>query len=122
MFIHDVHLNPHLLQAIKDLGFTEPTPIQEKCIPEILKGKDVFGHSSTCSGKTIAFALPIFEKIHAGKGIQALILTPTRELCVQVTDMVNDLGKYLHMKAISIYGGVGIENQIRAIRHCEIVT
>ncbi len=121
MKIEDLNLAPNLLRAIKDLEYTELTPIQEKCVPEIREGRDVVGQSSTGSGKTVAFALPILEKIEQGKGVQSLILTPTRELCVQVTDAINDLGKYMHVKATSVYGGVGIEPQIHAIRTADIV-
>ncbi|MEK6910023.1 MAG: DEAD/DEAH box helicase [Candidatus Aenigmatarchaeota archaeon] len=121
MRIEDLNLNSNLLHSIKDLGYTDLTPIQEKCIPEIRKGKDVVGQSSTGSGKTVAFGLPILEKVEPGKAVQSLILTPTRELCVQVTDAINTLGKYMHVKATSVYGGVGIEPQIHAIRKSEII-
>jgi len=121
MKMEDLNLNSNLLHSIKDLGYTELTPIQEKCIPEIRQGKDVVGQSSTGSGKTVAFGLPIIEKVEPGKGVQSLVLTPTRELCVQVTDAINALGKYMHVRAASVYGGVGIEPQIHAIRKAEII-
>ena len=121
MKIEDLNLNPELSHSVKDLGYTDLTPIQEKCIPEIRKGKDVVGQSSTGSGKTVAFGLPILEKVEPGKAVQSLILTPTRELCVQVTDAINTLGKYMHIRATSVYGGVGIEPQIHAIRKVEII-
>lgn len=121
MKIEDLNLNTSLLHSIKDLGYTDLTPIQEKCIPEIRQGKDVVGQSSTGSGKTVAFGLPILEKVEPGKRVQSLILTPTRELCVQVTDVINTLGKYMHVRATSVYGGVGIEPQIHAIRKAEII-
>src|SRR3990167_4057735 len=115
MKFEDFNLNPELIRAVKRKGFIEPTPIQEKCIPEIKAGKDVVGQSSTGSGKTAAFGLPILEKIHPGKGLQVLVLTPTRELCVQVTEARNEFGRYLNIRATSVYGGVGIDPQIRAI-------
>ncbi|MEK6837219.1 MAG: DEAD/DEAH box helicase, partial [Nanoarchaeota archaeon] len=121
MKFEELNLNPLLLKAVKGMGFSETMPIQEKCIPELRKGRDVVGQSSTGSGKTAAFGLPILEKIQPGKGLQALILTPTRELCVQVTDALNEFGRYAHTKAISVYGGVGIEPQIRAIRTADVV-
>lgn len=121
MKVEDLNLNPNLLRAIQELGYTEFTQIQEKCIPEIRQGKDVVGQSSTGSGKTVAFGLPILEKIQSAGGVQSLILTPTRELCVQVTDAINELGKHMHVKAASVYGGVGIEPQIHAIRKSEII-
>ena len=121
MDISELKLNPNLIKAIQELGFTEPTEIQEKCIPAILEGKDIFGQSETGSGKTAAFGLPILEHIKNGKGIQALILTPTRELCVQVTDALSCFGKFLHTKVTSVYGGVGIEPQVTAIKKADIV-
>lgn len=121
MKIEELNLNPNLLKALNDLGFTEFTQIQEKCIPVILEGKDIFGHSSTGSGKTAAFGLPIFEKLECGKGIQALVLTPTRELCVQVTEALRSFAKFLHTKVASVYGGVGIEPQIEAVKKADIV-
>lgn len=121
MKIEDLKLNPSLIKAIKEMGYDEPTEIQEKCIPLILEGKDIFGQSKTGSGKTAAFGLPILENIKPGKGIQALILTPTRELCVQVTEALNDFGKHINSRATSVYGGVGIEPQIRDIKRADIV-
>lgn len=119
--IEGLNTNPGISKAISDLGYTELTQIQQKCIPYIREGKDVVGQSSTGSGKTVAFALPILERLEPGKGVQSLILTPTRELCVQVTDAISDLGKYMHVKVASVFGGVGIEPQIHAIRTAEIV-
>ena len=121
MKFEEMNLNPALLKAVKGMGFEDATPIQEKCIPLIREGKDVVGQSSTGSGKTAAFGLPILEKIKPGKWLQALVLTPTRELCVQVTDALNEFGRYLNIRATSVYGGVGIDPQIRAIRTADIV-
>jgi len=121
MKIEELNLKPQLVEAIKDLGFTEFTNIQEKCIPEILQGKDIFGHSSTGSGKTAAFGLPILEMITPGKGLQALILTPTRELCVQVTDAIETFGKQLRARVVSVYGGVAIGPQISGMKSADIV-
>ena len=121
MKLEDLKLNQNLMKGIKEMGYEEPTEIQEKCIPIILEGGDIFGQSKTGSGKTAAFGLPILEKIKPGAGIQALILTPTRELCVQVTQALNDFGKYANTKSVSIYGGVGIEPQIRDLKKADIV-
>ncbi len=121
MKIEELGLHPLLQKAVVGMGFTEATEIQEKCIPEIRAGKDVVGQSSTGSGKTAGFGLPILEKIQPGKGIHALILTPTRELCVQVTEAMNEFGRFVHTKAVSVYGGVGIEPQISAIRTADVV-
>ncbi len=121
MNFEDLKIKPELLKAVTELGFTELTQIQEKSIPEIQAGKDVVGQSSTGSGKTAAFGLPIIEKLEHGKGVQALILTPTRELCVQVTDALRSFGKFVNVHVASVFGGVSIEPQITAIRTAEIV-
>lgn len=121
MKIDGIPLDPALLRAVKELGYTEFTEIQEGCIPELQKGKDVIGQSSTGSGKTAAFGLPILEKVQRGKGIQALILTPTRELCVQVADSLASFAKYKGTKVCAVYGGVGMNPQKDALRHSEVV-
>jgi ATP-dependent RNA helicase DeaD len=103
------------------MGFNEMTDIQEKCIPEIIRGKDVVGQAETGSGKTIAFCLPILDKIIKNNNTQALVLTPTRELCLQVSDVFFDFGNDIGIKTSSIYGGVGIGPQIDNISKSEIV-
>lgn len=117
----ELNLNPKLLSAVKELGFTELTEIQQKCIPLIRQGKDVVGQSSTGSGKTAAFCLPILEKLQPGVRIQVLVLTPTRELCVQVAAMMRSFAKHLHLRVADVFGGVSINPQIEAIRKAEIV-
>ncbi len=121
MKFEELHINPKLLQKSRELQFEEPTDIQQKTIPLILEGKDVVGQAETGSGKTMAFALPILDKIDPGKGLQVLVLTPTRELCVQVTDVFRDFGNVLGVKVISVYGGVGIEPQMRDLRTANVV-
>ncbi len=121
MNFNDLGLNPQLMKAVEELGFTEATPIQIKCIPLIREGKDVVGQSGTGSGKTAAFGLPMLEVIEPRQGIQALILTPTRELCVQVHDSLRSFGRYVHIKTTAVYGGVGIGPQIDHLRNAEIV-
>lgn len=121
MEITNLNLDPNIMKALKAMGFTETTDIQEKCIPPILQGKDVFGQSSTGSGKTAAFGLPMLERIKPGSGLQALIITPTRELCVQVTDAMRSFGRFLRIKTNSVYGGVSIGPQIDAIKFSEII-
>lgn len=121
MNFEELKLNPHLLQLVLKMGFTEPTLIQEKCIPEIKNGRDVVGQSTTGSGKTLAFGLPMMEKIKSRQGPQALILTPTRELCVQVAEVLQDVARPMGFKVAQVYGGVGMEPQVRALEHCEIV-
>jgi len=117
----ELNLNDQLLKAIKRLGFTEPTEIQEKSIPYVLEGKDVVGESSTGSGKTLAFGCGIIGKVEAGHGTQALVLTPTRELAEQVKD---ELIKFSHEKPLSIitiYGGVAMGPQIDALPTADVI-
>jgi ATP-dependent RNA helicase DeaD len=121
MKCEQITIHPKLLVKLQEQEFKELTLIQEKCIPEIVQGKDVVGQAETGSGKTLAFCLPILNKIVPGRGLQALVLTPTRELCIQVTDVFKDFGKTLEIRTTSIYGGVSIEPQIRGIRTSEIV-
>lgn len=114
-------IHPKLRAKLQEQDFKDLTVIQEKCIPEILKGNDVVGQAETGSGKTLAFCLPILHKILPGNGLQALILTPTRELCIQVTDVFREFGKSLGIRITSVYGGVSIDPQIRDIRSSDIV-
>ena len=117
----ELTMNAKLLEKIKELGFEDLTSIQEKCIQAIQKGHDVVGQAETGSGKTLAFCLPILDKLVPGIGPQVLILTPTRELCVQVTDVFRDFGRLLGIKTTSVYGGVAIDPQIRNIRSSDII-
>jgi ATP-dependent RNA helicase DeaD len=121
MKCEQLSIHAKLLTKLREQEFKELTLIQERCIPEILQGKDVVGQAETGSGKTLAFCLPILHKIIPGRGLQALVLTPTRELCVQVTDVFKDFGKTLGIRTTSVYGGVSIGPQIRDIRSSEIV-
>ncbi|MDO6514627.1 DEAD/DEAH box helicase [Neptuniibacter sp. 2_MG-2023] len=107
--------NP-LLQAISDLAYTAPTPIQKQAIPLILAGKDLIATAQTGTGKTAAFVLPILEKLNKertlrGKRIRVLILTPTRELAVQVAGNVAEYSKHLNLSSLAVYGGVDSEPQ-----------
>jgi superfamily II DNA/RNA helicase len=121
MKCEQLNIDTKLLTKLEDQKFKELTLIQEKCIPEIIQGKDVVGQAETGSGKTLAFCLPILNKIVPGQGLQALVLTPTRELCVQVTDVFRDFGKTMGIRTTSVYGGVSIGPQIHDIRTSAIV-
>ncbi len=114
-FSEDLH------KSISRLGFQNPTQIQEKSIPLILEGKDIVGESATGSGKTLAFGCGIVEKTIPTQGLQALILTPTRELAEQVKDSLRDLAHNKHLKIIAIYGGVAINPQIDLLRKADVV-
>jgi len=121
MKFEELELSKQIIEKTIEEGFEELMPIQEKCIPEIIKGRDVVGQAETGSGKTIAFCLPILEKIEKRGGLQTVILTPTRELCIQVTDVFKTYGKILGVKTTSIYGGVAIGPQIKRLKTTEIV-
>ena len=121
MKFEELGLKPELLKAAVHMGFKETTEIQEKCIPVILSGKDIVGTSQTGSGKTAAFGMPIINYITHGQGVQAIILTPTRELCVQVSDIMEQLSQYAHVKIACVYGGVGIGPQVDALKNADIV-
>ena len=110
-----------LLRSIKELNFEKPSEIQEKSIPIILEGRDVIGKSATGSGKTLAFSAGIIEKVKEDKGVQALVLTPTRELAEQVAQSLRNFSKNTNLTIQEVYGGVSISNQIRGIKVSEIV-
>lgn len=116
----DLNLIEPIAKAIKEEGYTQPTPIQEQSIPEILKGKDFLGCAQTGTGKTAAFAIPILQNLTNNKTpnrhIKALILTPTRELAIQIEENINAYGKYLPLKKLVIFGGVKQGNQEAALR------
>ncbi len=114
-------LTEGLLKSIKELNFERPSEIQEKSIPLILQGKDVIGKSATGSGKTLAFGAGIIEKVKKGHRIQALVLTPTRELAEQVSQSLKNFSKNYHLRIIDVYGGVSISRQIEEIKHSEVI-
>ncbi|MBU1205163.1 MAG: DEAD/DEAH box helicase [Nanoarchaeota archaeon] len=110
-----------LMKSIEELGFDSPTQIQSISIPYILQGKDVIGESETGSGKTLAFGSGIVEKTIPGKGLQALVITPTRELAEQVKKELIKIAVNKKLNIISVYGGVAINPQIYALRTAEVV-
>ena len=112
-------LSHELLTSIEQMGINTPTQIQGLSIPSIMQGKDVIGESATGSGKTLAFGCGIIEKVIPGKGLQALIMTPTRELAEQVKNNLRQLTRKL--KVITVYGGVAIHPQIDGLRKAEVV-
>lgn len=122
MTFQELNIIAPILQALVTKGYVEPTPIQEKVIPHMLKGADVFGTAQTGTGKTAAFAIPILQKLYTGqtsqKGspIRALIMAPTRELAQQISDNFTDYGKGLRLKHTVIYGGVSQNPQTETLR------
>ncbi len=121
MKFEDLNLDPELLKAIDRLGLTEPTEIQEKSIPLILERKDVIGESATGSGKTLAFGCGILDQVIPNKGLQALVLAPTRELAEQIKEVLNSLSNNRKLKVIAVYGGVSMSNQIQGLKRSEVV-
>jgi len=116
----DLQLIDPIAKAIEEQGYTNPTPIQERSIPEILNGRDFLGCAQTGTGKTAAFSIPILQNLAKNKtpnkNIKALILTPTRELAIQIEENINNYGKYLPLKQLVIFGGVKQGNQEAALR------
>ncbi len=114
----DLGLQPPLLAALHDLGFTEPTPIQIRAIPPALEGRDVLGSAETGSGKTAAFGLPLLQRLMdqpRGK-TRALVLAPTRELADQIAKHLTSLAKHTKISVAAIYGGVGFRPQLNALK------
>jgi ATP-dependent RNA helicase DeaD len=110
-------LSSNVLKAIEDMGFEEPSKIQQDAIPVLLKGKDMIGQAQTGTGKTLAFGAPILSmKQESDKGIYCLILAPTRELAIQVNDELARIAKYSKVKLLPVYGGQPIERQMKALR------
>ena len=110
-------LSNKLLLAVRDAGYTHPTPIQEQAIPLILKGRDIMGLAQTGTGKTAAFTLPVVDRLLEGpRRTRALVLTPTRELCVQVEESVRKYSRHARVSVVSVYGGVPLDPQEKQLR------
>ncbi len=114
-------LSEELLKLLEKANIRIPSEIQEKVIPLIMQGKDVIGGSATGSGKTLAFGAGIIERAKPGRGLQVLILTPTRELAEQVGDVFGIYSSYKRLRVAIVYGGVNINHQIRELRDSDIV-
>ncbi|BFH15368.1 DEAD-box ATP-dependent RNA helicase CshA [Paenibacillus dendritiformis] len=116
-------LEPKLLQAITELGFEEATPIQEKAIPVAMTGRDLIGQAQTGTGKTAAFGIPLISKIDPSEErVVALVMTPTRELAIQVAEEIGKLTRFKGVRSLPIYGGQDIGRQIRALKkHPQII-
>ncbi|GAA3730891.1 ATP-dependent RNA helicase DeaD [Spinactinospora alkalitolerans] len=114
----DLSLRPELLDALSGLGYEEPTPIQREAIPPLLEGRDLLGQAATGTGKTAAFALPVLQRMSPdGRGAEpmALVLVPTRELAVQLSEAIHRYGRELGVRVLPIYGGQPIGRQLRAL-------
>jgi len=113
----ELGLSEPVLEAISDLGYNDPSPIQEQAIPSLLKGIDVVGQAQTGSGKTAAFGLPLIEFVDPSEQeVQALVLTPTRELCIQVTQALRSYGRKKGVDVVAVFGGAPIRNQQAQLR------
>ncbi len=117
MSFQELGISKSITDKLKQNGITDPTDIQEQSIPKILEGKDILAESETGSGKTLAFSLPVIEQIE-GDGVQAMILSPTRELAKQIAEEINQASS---IETVTIYGGVGYEPQIQGAKKANIV-
>jgi ATP-dependent RNA helicase DeaD len=113
----ELGLSPRVLQAVNEMGFEETTPIQQQAIPIALQGRDLIGQAQTGTGKTAAFGIPMVERFDVDKEyIQGIVVTPTRELAIQVAEELYKIGQSKGITALPIYGGQNIERQIKALR------
>ncbi len=114
----ELEISNKILKAVMDMGFEAASPIQAKAIPVVMSGVDMIGQAQTGTGKTAAFGIPILEKVDPkSKKLQAIVLCPTRELAIQVSEEMHKLGKYLHgIKILPVYGGQEIVKQIRSLK------
>ncbi|HKI66930.1 MAG TPA: DEAD/DEAH box helicase [Solirubrobacterales bacterium] len=123
---NDLGLAPEIQQALDELGYEEPSPIQERAIPELLAGHDVIGQAQTGTGKTAAFGLPLLQYIDpADDEVQAIVMTPTRELCIQVTQALRSYAEHLDIEIVAVFGGAPIksqQSQLRAGAHVVVAT
>ncbi len=122
----DLGLSPDIQQALDELGFEDPTPIQEQAIPELLAGHDVIGQAQTGTGKTAAFGLPLLQYLDPEDDeVQAIVLTPTRELCIQVTQALRSYAEHLPIEIVAVFGGAPIrsqQSQLRSGAHVVVAT
>jgi ATP-dependent RNA helicase DeaD len=122
----DLGLNPAIQQTLDELGFVEPTAIQEEAIPQLLGGHDVIGQAQTGTGKTAAFGLPLLQYLDpSDPEVQAIVLTPTRELCIQVTQALRSYAEHLDINVVAVFGGAPIrtqQSQLRSGAHVVVAT
>lgn len=113
---YDLGLSKQVLQGIEMMGYVMPSPIQKAAIPVLLEGRDIIGQAQTGTGKTLAFGSVLLSQINKQDGLQALILSPTRELALQIDEELKRIGKYTGLSVVSVFGGSEIERQIRALK------
>lgn len=111
------HLSEPVRRSLEKMGFATPTPIQELAVPVALEGGDLVGQAQTGTGKTVAFGIPLIERCNAGSGqVQAVVIAPTRELAVQVSEELNRIGEYKGIRSMAIYGGQDVHRQIHGLK------
>jgi ATP-dependent RNA helicase DeaD len=114
----EIEVPATIARALDQMGFVTPTEVQDRAIPPLRRGEDLIGQAQTGTGKTAAFGIPIVEKIDpASQHVQALVLTPTRELCVQVTEEIARIGQFRGVRTVAIYGGSSMDRQISGLKH-----
>lgn len=112
-----IAVSPAIARALRDMGYQVPTPIQEQAIPPLRSGKDVLGQAQTGTGKTAGFGIPLLEAIDpARREVQAIVLVPTRELCIQVAEELTRIGAHLRVGVVAVYGGVGFGKQLDGLK------
>ena len=121
MTFDDFNFKDTLIQAINNAGFKEPSPVQADAIPLILEGHDLIGQAQTGTGKTAAFGLPVIQQMVGNKGVEALVIVPTRELAMQVSDELFRFGKTAGLKTATVYGGTPYNRQIERINQANII-
>ncbi len=121
MTFNEFNLKEDLQKAIDSAGFQEPSPIQEKAIPVVLSGKDIVGQAQTGTGKTAAFGLPILNMIKCDGSVEAVIIVPTRELAMQVSDEIFRFGKFLGINTATVYGGQSYSRQLKHIANASVI-
>ncbi|HHH37552.1 MAG TPA: DEAD/DEAH box helicase [Epsilonproteobacteria bacterium] len=117
----DFNLKSTIQQAIDEAGFKEPSPVQKEAIPLILEGNDIIAQAQTGTGKTAAFGLPIMDQMKADGSVEGLVIVPTRELAMQVSDELYRFGKYAGLKTATVYGGTAYAKQIERVKQASIV-
>ncbi len=121
-YFRDLPLSAQVMKGIEELGFNNLFPIQAQAIIPLLEGKDVIGQAQTGTGKTAAFGVPMIESLDLqNRNVQGLVLTPTRELAVQVAEHIGHLGRYAKLRVLPVFGGEPVERQIRALKGVQIV-
>lgn len=112
----EMNLKPELVESLRRIGFVSTTEVQEKAIPELMKGKNLIVRAKTGTGKTAAFIVPIFQAIGSSRDLEAIIIAPTRELALQITAFARQVGYPLRINTITVYGGASINAQLQALR------